>query len=63
MDMKPTLVELEISKMWAENHPNLFVQAVNKFAQDWHWKEFKHNIDFSRDGFITLNAIRRGGNG
>ena len=56
MDRKPTLVELEMSRVWAESHPDLFVKAVNKFAVDWHWKEYKHDIDFSRNGFITLSA-------
>lgn len=49
-------VETEISLVWAAQNPDLFLDAVAKFRDDYEGWGLK--IDTSRAGFITLAASR-----
>lgn len=59
MIIPATRVEVEMSMVWAHQNPDLFVKATNDFARDYHWRDYQHKIDFSREGFVTLTAVRR----
>lgn len=56
---KPVKTECEISTGWARAYPALFTDKVLSFQTDYPASEFRHSIDFSRDGFITLTAERK----
>jgi hypothetical protein len=52
-------VEIEMNMNWAEKNPELFVAKCNEFSCKYHFSKWKHEIDLSRDRFVTLIAKRR----
>jgi hypothetical protein len=54
-----TRTETEMSLVWGENHPALFVEAVKRFQDETPITHWRHHVDLGRKGFITLIASRR----
>lgn len=51
--------ETEFNLGWADNNPELFAQAVRAFQTKTPITHWRHHVDLSREGFITLMAYRR----
>lgn len=58
-DVTTARVEIEISRGWAKNNPDLFTASVLSFADEYPSAEWTHSIDLARSGFITLTAYNR----
>jgi hypothetical protein len=51
--------EIEFNLSWAEQNTALFTGAINDIAKEYSYLEYKHSIDFSRKGFVTITCTRR----
>ncbi len=51
--------EREVNFGWANNNPELFVATVKDFQKETPVTEWRHHIDLSRPGYVTLIATRR----
>lgn len=54
-----TQIEQEFNFVWAQNNPELFAQALREFQRKTPITHWRHRIDLSREGFLTLYAYRR----
>jgi hypothetical protein len=54
-----TRTETEMNFGWAQQVPHLFVKSIQSFQKKTPITHWRHFIDLSRDGFITLIAQRR----
>jgi hypothetical protein len=59
MKIRTVKVEIEFSLVWAEQNAKLFVDGINDIAKEYSYLEFKHDIDFSREGFVTITCTGR----
>lgn len=55
-----TKVQVEMSKVWAKNNPELFTQRVLKFNEEYSSEEWDRSISDFMDDQIWLVAIRKG---
>lgn len=54
-----TRVELECSKVWINNHPELFGKTVSKFFNDHPSPDWKIKaIEYPTDHYVTFVATR-----
>jgi hypothetical protein len=58
-DYRPSEVQSEMNEVWASENPELFVNAVFKFAKEYQSTDFNHGVDFTRNGYVTLVAKRK----
>jgi hypothetical protein len=54
-----TRTETEFNFNWAKENPELFVQNFQKFANEYPIDSWKHYLDLSRTGYVTIIANRR----
>lgn len=52
-------IETEMNSGWAEQVPHLFVQSVFAFQKKTPITHWRHFVDLSREGYITIIAQRR----
>lgn len=50
-------VELEMSRGWARENPELFTKQFLEFGARYPSETWKHFIDFTRHGFVTFTAV------
>lgn len=58
-DYRPSEVHSEMSEVWARENPELFTNSVFKFMKEYPTVDFNHNVDFTRNGYVTLIAKRK----
>lgn len=51
-------VETEINMVWADMHPDIFLKTIASFDETYPAPEWSRRIDLTRNGFITLVAIK-----
>ena len=52
-------VEVELSFVWANNYPVLFVEACRSFQETYPPEVWSHGVNLDRKGFMVLKAKRR----
>jgi hypothetical protein len=51
--------EIEFNLSWAKQNTKLFLDGIHDIAKEYSYIEFKRDIDFSREGFVTITCTRR----